>query len=61
MKDLTAVTFITIYQPLETQPCCMAEKESESVCVCVCVVCMRVDVVIKMVVIIRALMESHTL
>lgn len=58
MKDLTAVTFITIYQPLETQPCCMAEKESESVCI----MCVYVgEVVIKMVLIIRAMMESHTL
>lgn len=61
MKDLTAVTFITIYQPLETQPCCMAEKESKSVCICVYVCVYVGEVVIKIGLIIRAVMESHTL
>lgn len=63
MKDLTAVTFITIYQPQETQPCCMAEKGIECVYVCVCVnMCEYAGkVVIIFAVIIRAMMESHTL
>lgn len=59
MKDLTAVTFITIYQPQETQPCCKAEKGSETVCVHERVYVGQIA--IKVFLVIRAEMESHIL